>query len=656
MSEDPKNSPTLHDRRLLVFVALFLLLLFSFILIQFYKIQIIDGEKWRRAADRQHKLTVIEPYCRGVFYSNTSVRKGHPEKAQAFVIDVPKFHLYADPEMIPPACRKDIVRRLQATLDLSEADTQKLSVQLEKKSRSRKLVLWLSREMHDHILRWWQTYSKAHKIPRNALFFVNDYKRSYPFGKLLGQVLHTVRSQRDQANQQCVPTGGLELSLNKYLKGEDGKRVILRSPRQPLETGTVVKKPQHGSDVYLTINHHLQAIAEEEIAKAVKAANSTSGWAVIMEPHTGEILAWAQYPSFDPAHYKDYFNDPKKEAHTKVQAITDPYEPGSTFKPITIAIALKANTELKKQGKPPLFTISEKICTRTGHFPGRSKPLKDTHTYSYHNMYSAMQKSSNIYMATLIQRVVQTMGESWYRQALEEFGFGLKTGIELPAESAGLLPRPGKKHPNGALEWSKATPPSLAMGHNILVNSLQMLRAWGILANGGFDVKPTLIRKIVQKDGTVVWDNTLPKTTRRIVDPEDLKEIIKAMRYVTKPGGTSSRANIPGYTEVGKTGTTEKVINGVYSKKDHISTFIGFAPAKQPRIVLLVAIDNPEYRYIPGVGRNQMGGVCSGPAFKEIGLRSLQYLGVPEDDPNNDDWDQAVKDLKVLFDQWNHHK
>ena len=114
----------------------------------------------------------------------------------------------------------------------------------------------------------------------------DSYKRSYPFGKLLGQVLHTVRSERDQATHQCIPTGGLELSLNKYLKGEDGRRVILRSPRQPLETGTVVKQPQHGSDVYLTINHHLQAIAEEEIAKAVKAANSTSGWAVMMDPYT----------------------------------------------------------------------------------------------------------------------------------------------------------------------------------------------------------------------------------------------------------------------------------------------------------------------------------------------------------------------------------
>ncbi|HUD01391.1 MAG TPA: penicillin-binding protein 2, partial [Rhabdochlamydiaceae bacterium] len=155
MPEDPKNPPTAYDRRLLVFVALFMLLLFSLLLVQFYKIQIIDGEKWRKAADRQHKLSVVEPYCRGVFYSNTAVKKGHPEKAQPFVIDVPRFHLYADPVAIPELCRKEIVQRLKHTLNLSDTDTNKIAMQLEKKSRSRKLVLWMTREMHDHIVKWW---------------------------------------------------------------------------------------------------------------------------------------------------------------------------------------------------------------------------------------------------------------------------------------------------------------------------------------------------------------------------------------------------------------------------------------------------------------------------------------------------------------------
>jgi cell division protein FtsI (penicillin-binding protein 3) len=644
-------TPSTYDRKLLVFVALSLFFLFALLLVQFYKIQIVEGDKWRRAADRQHHLTVVEPYCRGVFYSNTSVKKGHPEKEQPLVIDVPRFHLYADPVAIPEKYRAEVIQNIQRIFHLNGPDLGKLTKQLQKKSRSRKLILWLSRDLHDALQKWWHPYAKSHKIPRNALFFVHDYKRSYPFGKLLGQILHTIRSERDQTTHQCEPTGGLEYSLNKYLKGEDGKRVILRSPRQPIDTGKVIIQPKHGADVYLTINHHLQAIAEDEIAKAVKNANAKAGWAIMMDPYTGEILAWAQYPFFDPSNYRDYFNDKKKEQATKVHGITDPYEPGSIMKPITLAVALQANAAAKK----PLFSPHDKIPVPTTNFPGRGKPLKDDpRPHKALNMYMGLQKSSNVYMAKRIQQVVETLGDNWYRGMLEQvFGFGVKTGIELPGESAALLPRIGKTHPNGKLEWSKATPYSLAMGHNILASSLQMVKAYAILANGGLDVHPTLIRKIVDKQGNILLDHTIPKPAKRLLEPSVVKEVTTAMRFITKPGGSAKRADIPGFTEAGKTGTAEKVINGVYSKKDHISSFVGFAPATNPRIVLLISIDEPEYKYIPGVGRNQMGGACAAPAFREIGLKTLQYLGVPQDDPQNTAWDNEVKTLKVLYEQWN---
>lgn len=649
------NSPSSYDRKLLVYVALFLFFLFSLLLVQFYRIQVVEGEKWRRAADRQHKLAIVEPYHRGVFYSNTGLKKGHPEKPQPLVIDVPKFHLYADPVVIPERYRGEIRGAIRKILRLTAEDESKIGVQLEKKSRSRKLVMWMPREGYDALLKWWLPYAKSHKIPRNALFFVHDYKRSYPFGKLLGQVMHTIQAERDQSERRCIPTGGLELSLNRFLKGEDGKRVILRSPRQPLDTGKMVKAPQHGNDVYLTVNHHLQAIVEEEIGKAVKNANAKSGWAIMMDPYTGEILAWGQYPFFDLANSRSYFNDPLKGQETKVKAITDPYEPGSTFKSVTVAIALKANHELKKQGKPPIFTPEEKIRVTPTMFPGRGKVLKDIGSARFANMKIGIQKSSNVYPAVLVQRIIAALGDKWYRSALHEiFGFGEKTGIELLGESGGLLPTPGKKHPNGALEWSKSTPYSMAMGHNILVNSLQMLKCYAVFANGGFEVKPTLIRKIVGKEGQVVFDNTGAKPRKQVLESEIVQQVVQAMRFVTKPGGSAKRADIPGYTEVGKTGTSEKVVNGVYSKKNHISTFIGFAPATQPRFVLLVVIDEPEWKYIPGVGRNQMGGVCAAPAFKEIGSRALHYLGVPEDDPKNEAWSQEMKELKTVFDQWNH--
>ena len=660
-------------RKRLVWVSLGVFALFCLLIVQFFKIQIIEGDKWTKRAKSQHQLVVTEPFKRGLFYSNTSIKLGHPETPQAFVIDVPKFHLYADPNSIPEKARDEIARKLCGFLRVNGEEAIKLRHQLEKKSRSRKLAVWLDKERCDEINQWWFHYAREKKIVRNALFFMQDYQRSYPFGKLLGQLLHTVREEKDAKSHQPIPTGGLELVFDKMLQGKEGKRLILRSPRHPMETGNILSPPEDGADVYLTINHCLQAIAEEEICKAVKNSNAKGGWAILMEPKTGEIWALAQYPWFEPGKYRDYFNEPRLQENTKVKAIADPYEPGSTMKPLTIALALKANAELKKQGKKPIFSPLEKIATANGSFPGRSKPIHDTRSHGYLNMPLAIQKSSNIYMARLVQRIIEALGDQWYRNALQEiFGFGVKTGIELPSESPCMLPTPGKLHPNGKMQWSKPTPFSIAFGHNVLVSSMQMLRSYAILANGGFDVRPTLVRKVVRKktDGSeeVILDNTTAervKSFRRLLEPEIAEEVVKAMKYVTKPGGTAPKGDIYGYTEAGKTATSEKIIGGTYSKKNHISTFIGFAPVKNPRFVMLIAVDEPEFKFIPGVGRNQLGGNCCAPAFREIGLRTLQYLGVEPDDPHGfpvgdprrdeakADCLKEIKALKELYQQWN---
>lgn len=654
-------------------ISLGIFLLFTLLIVQFFKIQIIEGEKWTKHAKAQHQLVVLEPFKRGLFYSNTSIKKGHPETPLPFVIDVAKFHLYSDPNRIPQECKDEIAKKVGSLLKMPPKETQKMAQQMQRKSHYRKLALWLDTQQCETLNQWWFPYARAKKIPPNALFFIQDYKRSYPFGKLLGQVLHTVRDDKDLKTSQSIPTGGLELVFDKILQGKFGKKLLLRSPRHPLEAGKILTYPEDGADVYLTINHYLQAIAEEEICKAVKQANAKGGWAVLMDPHSGEIWALAQYPYFEPENYRTFFNHRDLQENTKVKAITDPYEPGSTMKPLTLALALKANKALKSVGKKPLFDPQEKIATSSGVFPGRSKPIHDTRSHSFLNMYLALQKSSNIYMARLAQRIVETLGEKWYRDALQDIlGFGVKTGIEIPSESPGMLPTPGKLHPNGKMQWSTPTPFSIAFGHNILATSLQMLRSYAILANGGYEVRPTLVRKIVRKksDGNeeLILDNTLPervKTFRQVLEPDIVQEVIKAMKSVTKPGGTATKGDIHGYTEVGKTATSEKIVQGSYSKKDHISTFIGFAPANEARFVLLIAIDEPECKYIPGMGKNQHGGNCCAPAFREIGLRTLQYLGVEPDDPygypigdprrdeKKADWILETKALKELYQRWN---
>lgn len=638
-----------------------MLFLFSLILWQFFKIQILEQDKWKKKANAQHQFSINEPFKRGVFYSNTSIKLGHPQTPQPFVIDVPKFHLYIDPSVISDKFRNDVVKHITLVLQLDKEEQAKVKQEFEKKTHSRRLRKWLSISQKDQIYNWWLGFARKNKIARNALFFVQDYQRSYPFGKLLGQVLHTIREDKDEKTQKGIPTGGLELIFDSFLQGKPGKKLVLRSPRHEMEAGKVLAPAEHGADIYLTINHTLQAIAEEEIEKAVVQAHAKGGWALMMEPRSGEILALAQYPYFDPSNYASYFNDPEKLEDTKVKAVTDPFEPGSTMKAITIAVCFLANEELKKRGERPLFSPSEKIATLPTPLPGRDKPIKDVATHRFLNMHMAMQKSSNVYMAKMIQRVIERLGANWYRHILQDvFGLGIKTNIELPSESAGMLPIPGKLHPNGTLEWSGPTPYSLAMGHNVLVNSIQLAKSYAIIANGGYDVAPTLVRKIVKKyaDGSqeILVDNTRSERLngfKRLIDPYILKEVITGMKYVTKTGGIAFRADIPGYTECGKTGSAEKIINGVYSKKNHISTFIGFAPVSSPRFVLMVVIDEPQFGYVAGRGGNQYGGVCAAPAFKEIGQRALEYLGVTPDDPDQKDWTKEAQSLKLLYDAWN---
>ena len=659
----------IRDQKRLVIIALSTFFLFSLLIYQFYRLQIIDGEKWGEIAKKQHFFEVSEPFLRGTFYSNGSIKKGHPEKAIRLVVDIEKFHLYVDPQSIRQELRDPISRVLAAFLNLNEQGRGDLLKNFEKKSRNRRLGMMIDRETKDKILAWWQDFARSEKIAKNALYFTNDYMRSYPFGKLLGQVLHTVQHQKDEITKQAYPTGGLELAFNSYLQGKQGVRVLKRSPRNSFETGKMIVIPENGADIYLTINHVLQEIAEEELETGVKRSRAKGGWAVMIDPHNGDILALAQYPFFYPMEYKKYFNDPEKTEHTTLKAVSYAYEPGSVFKPITLAIALIANQELIAIGEEPLFDQDGKIPCSDGHFPGRKKEIRDVGNHKFLNMHMAVQKSSNRYFARLAERIIDRLGDEWYRDKLERvFGFGKKTGIEFPLESYGLLPTPGKLNPNKTLQWSKPTPFSLAIGHNLQVNSVQFAAAFASLVNGGYRVKPTVVKKIVKKttngENLVILDKE-QKEPYPVLDENIAHQIAKAMKFVTKMGGTGRRADIYGYTEGGKSGTPNKIVDGKYSEKHFLASFIGFTPAENPVFLLYVIIDEPECMFIPGVGHNHHGGLAAAPVFKDIAKRSLEYLGIPFDDPcgwpygdprldrEKADMLQENSELLKLYEKWN---
>lgn len=657
--------PQLKDKQRLVVIAFFVFCLFSFLIGQFFKTQLLEHKYWLKKAKAQHQFTVEEPFKRGVFYSAETASLIHEEKPKMLVVDLPVFHLYLDPEAIPENLKERLQEHVSYLLALNGESKEKVKEQFYKKSRSRKLANAINKEKKEEIEIFWKAFAKEEKLPSNSLYFVPDYKRCYPYGKFLGQVLHTIRDEKDSVTKQAIPTGGLEYYFNAALQGKPGKRKLMRSPRHPLDRGDVIEAPTDGNDIYLTIDHHIQVIAEEEVEKAVRKAQAKSGWAVVMNPENGEILALAQYPFFHPSEYKRYYSDPKLIHYTKVRAVTDCFEPGSTFKPISFAIALKANEEYKLVHGRSLFDTEEKIDLNKIVFPGRKVGIKDVSTSRYLNMDLALQKSSNIYIAGLIQKVVAAFGEKWYRNQLEElFGFGKKTNIELPSESAGFLPTPGKMYKNGKLQWSQPTPGCLAIGYNLMVNAFQMLKAYALLANGGYEVQPTLIKKIVdsQNPEKVVYERPVNEKKQRL-SSLIIERLIQGMKYVTKPGGTAFRADVPGYSEVGKTSSSEKIIGGQYAKNVHFSSFIGFAPAKKAKLVIFVGIDEPVYS-IPGIGKTFFGGKCAAPAFSEIAKRSLKYLGIPCDDPygypkgdpraklEKSDMFQEMKTLNQLFKKW----
>ena len=363
MARRKKNKIDSNAKIRLISISLFLFMLFCLLIIQFYKIQIIEGEKWAKQGQAQHQYTKVDPFMRGRFFSNPYVRVKHPEKIQTFVMDVPKFHLFIDPLSIPIKYKDFIANKIFEITRPSLEKKEKVMKDFYRKSRSRKIFTWLDSEDKEKINNWWFAFARKEKIAKNAIYFTLDYKRSYPFGSSLGQLLHTVQEEKEPHTFQCYPTGGLELFFNDYLKGKQGIRLIVRSPRHPLDVGKVIDKPQNGADIYLTINHCLQAIIEEELEKGVKRFKAKGGWSILMDPNSGEILALAQYPFFDLSHYNRYFNDQNLQDQTRLKAVTDSFEPASIFKPIILAVCLKANEILAKNNYLPIFTPYEKVPT-----------------------------------------------------------------------------------------------------------------------------------------------------------------------------------------------------------------------------------------------------------------------------------------------------
>ena len=364
-----------------------------------------------------------------------------------------------------------------------------------------------------------------------------------------------------------------------------------------------------GNSVVLTIDKTIQYTAEKELAVAVRKSGAKGGTAIVMDPKSGEVLAMANYPQFNPNDLSS-----TSQAALKNRAIVDTYEPGSTFKVFLLAAALEEGVV-----KP-----GDKFNCENGSMELAGKVIHDTHKHGALTVREIMKFSSNIGSA----KIAAKLGKERFYDYITSFGFGSPTGIELNGEGSGIL--------RSMKTWSNLELATLSFGQGVSATPIQLTTAFSAIANGGYLMKPYLVKDILDRDGKVIKSNQ-PQIVKKVISGDTASKVTEMLRDVVAEGGTGTEAALNGYDVAGKTGTAQKVSGGRgYRENKHVASFIGFVPAESPELVVLVAIDEPE-----GI---QYGGIVAAPAFRAISETSLRYLNSPK---KNDGQLPAGSALKV---------
>ena len=424
-----------------------------------------------------------------------------------------------------------------------------------------------------------------------GLYFEHAYKRYYPKGTMLAPILgFTIYD-----NGMEKPSFGVEKAMEKYLSPKSAKAMveISRDGRKLTYGLSEELTVEDGKNVYLTIREPIQAILEDELDKAYAELKSKAIYAVMLDPKTGNIWAMGQRPTFDPNNRESITSE-----STRPRIMADVMEPGSIIKPFSVAFALDNN----------LVRPDTIIDCENGYWIYKGKPLTDSHRIGKVSVTEVIKQSSNIGTA----KIGLLMGAENVYNNLRKFGFGQRTGIPLRPESSGTL-RPVKA-------WDGLTVTRVPMGYAMNATPLQMVRAYGALADNGNLRKLRLIDRIEDPETGEVEVMPYEPPVQMFKKPGTRNEIVNMMAQVTAKGGTARQAAIKGYEVAGKTGTSRKFANGGYSR-NYFASFVGFVPAQNPAFVLLVTVDEPK-------GRSYYGGTVSGPVFRAIASRTLKYLNV----------------------------
>ena len=557
--QEKRNSDDRFRRRQKV-IEILLILGFAGVVIKLVVLQIVLHDKYAAMAGKIQFVQKSLPAQRGTIYD----RNG-----SILAIDIPAKTLYVDTKHVED--REKTIKVLSSILKIPVSE-------IEKKFEERYPLIKRKLTVEE--------FSAIEQEKLKGIVFEDDFKRVYPKGKLACHLLGFT-------GIDGTGLEGVELQYNDVLSGETGIVEVLRDGKgnQLSSFGRIIHNPVRGKDIYLTIDEKIQQIVEEEMEKCWEMYNPRKMSVIVIDPKTGEILAMANKPDYDP-------NQPGKfpAEWRRNHAVTDLFEPGSIFKIVTAAAVL----EEKKVHPDEIFNCEGGKWFIRGHI------LHDAHPYGPLDFRHIIIKSSNIGTVKLALRI----GEQTLYNYIKRFHFGELTGIDLPGEIRGIL-RPVEK-------WSDYSITAVPIGQEVGVTCLQAIRAISVFANGGYLIQPHIIKKIDPPDPSNVYSFT---SSEQVISTDTVTTLNSILARVVSEEGTANQARISGYTICGKTGTAQKFENGSYSHTKFVASFIGFLPLEDPKLAILVNVDEPKGAYY--------GGVVAAPVFKEIAWRTMQYFQIP---------------------------
>jgi cell division protein FtsI (penicillin-binding protein 3) len=548
----------MNNGRTLV-VIVFVLFFFSVLIYKLFDIQLIKHADYEYVAKNQQKRTEILRGERGFIYD----RNG-----DLLVYDRNEVSFFIDAKNAPPALKDSTASRFARVFGKSVKYYQSLmssgkrNVCLEKKASADKALL-----LKDYV--------------RGPLKKVDDPTRIYSYDNLASHLL-------GYTNEDFKGIEGIEKYYDKFLAGRDGRMLVEKDERGRMITISDDSKidPMPGNDITLTIDRQYQKILEEELKNGVQEYAGTSAVGIIMDPNNGEILAMANAPDFNPNCYWTYDNTVRRN-----RILTDSYEPGSTFKSITMGLMLD---------KHKVRTTDAVYC-ENGVWKYKNVNITDSHRSGTLTVRGVLEQSSNIGMAKLVLKLDQT---SFYKY-LRDAGFGNLSCIDLPGECRGRLKTPST--------FDEHTMPFMSFGYEISVTPLQIISAYSALINGGTMYQPHLLKRITARNGQVV-EEAKPVYLRKIIS-QKTSETLKNLLVGVVENGTAKAAQINNVLVGGKTGTAQQLIGNKYSKQNYNSSFVGFFPADNPRVICLILVNSPQ--------KGRYGGSVAAPMFKDVAERML---------------------------------